>query len=62
LTLIDPTPDEEFCFKKAIFEVALFYEPYYNPANLENAGICVKEKEFINQLGWAWGWPHTAHQ
>src|SRR5216684_4386708 len=45
---------------EAIFEVAPFREPYYNPVNLENACTCVKEKESIQRI--AGSAPHAADQ
>src|SRR5260221_2208212 len=37
-------------------------KPYYNPVNLEKAGTCVKQKEFIQSIGGAPARAHTAHQ
>src|SRR5258707_13687434 len=47
---------------KAISEVAPPRDPYYNPANLENASTCVKEKEFTHQISRGRHEPHPADQ
>jgi hypothetical protein len=37
----------EESFEDQFFVVAVPLKPYYNPVNLEKAGTCVKQKEFI---------------
>src|SRR5215472_11267040 len=39
--------------RERIFAVAVPRKPYYNPANLEKVGSCVKQKEFIRRISGA---------
>jgi hypothetical protein len=38
-------------FEDQFFVVAVPLKPYYNTVNLEKAGTCVKQKEFIHRIG-----------
>src|SRR5215472_11885020 len=48
--------------EERIFAVAVPRKPYYNPANLEKVGSCVKQKEFIRRISRAAGNAVAAHQ
>src|SRR5580765_5373738 len=49
-------------FPHYFFVVAAPLKPYYNPVNLEKAGSCVKQKEFIHRIREARGASSLAHQ
>src|SRR5260370_21688288 len=56
-----PLCREEF-FEERFFVVAVPLKPYYNTVNLEKAGTCVKQKEFIQRISPAEASAPAAHQ
>jgi hypothetical protein len=52
-TFIDSPLSLEGLIWHRIFEVAVPREPYYNPVNLWKARVDVKQKEFIQAIGFA---------
>src|SRR6266850_3002599 len=60
--LHDLTPCPRYFSAHYFFEVAVPLKPYYNPVNLEKAGTCVKQKEFIHRISAAEGVSSLAHQ
>jgi hypothetical protein len=59
-TFINSPLCREESFADQFFVVAVPLKPYYNPANLEKAGACVKQKEFIRRFGGAQAAAHFA--
>src|ERR1700747_1213943 len=59
--MTSPPCREEF-FEEQFFVVAVTLKLYYNTVNLEKAGTCVKQKEFIRRIGPAEATAPAAHQ